>query len=376
MRFRPFFLAAALYAIPPVAVWLPATLNHSAVASTKLPLWHARELLFGMIPAAMAGFMLTAVPRWTGRPLAPRRAGTLLLPLWLAGRMGVLAAAFPLALAAIVAGNIAAAGDRRNAGPALLVVLFALAACLAYAGTPAPEAFGLRLGLASVAALQMILAGRIIPALTARHALLRTGETLRLRRRAVEWPAGTLAAAALAAWVVAPESSATLLLSLPAAATQAGRLALWQGQRVLRAPSVLALHLAYAWIPTGFVLLAWHIAQPARLGEVAAEHAWAVGGVAVLCLGIMSSMIRRHTGQAFTASPAATACYASGLLACVARLAAELAPSWRDPALLAAILLWSASYALFLRAFGGALLCAGSDMPRSRRAAVGQSVRR
>ena len=129
MPFRPFFLAAALYAIPPVALWLPAALGRGAAAG--LGFRHAEALLFGMIPVAMAGFMLTALPRWTGRALVPRHAGTLLLALWLAGRLGVLPAAMPLALAAIVGGNIAAARNARNAAPALLVALFAAGGCLA-----------------------------------------------------------------------------------------------------------------------------------------------------------------------------------------------------------------------------------------------------
>lgn len=369
LPFRRFFLAAALYASVPVAVWLPASLGGriGPIGATPLPLWHAQELLFGMMPAAMAGFLLTAVPRWTGRALAAPRAVALLLPLWLAGRIGAFAApaagaaltvAFLLLLAAIVAGSIAAARDQADAGPAVLVVLFALAGTIVRTDTAdaAAVAFGLRLGLAAVLALHMILAGRIIPALTAYYVRLQTGAALRLRHRTIERLSGGLAAAALAAWVAAPAQPPTLVLCLLAAVAHMVRLAGWQGWRVRRAAPVLALHVAYAWLPAGFLLLAWHIARPARLGELAAVHAWAVGGIAVLCLGIMSSMIRRHTGQAFVGSPVATACYASGLLAAVARLLAELAPAWRGATLLAAILLWIACYGLFLRGFGGALV--------------------
>ena len=353
MPFRPFFLAAALYAIPPVALWLPAALGRGAAA--PLAFRHAEALLFGMIPAAMAGFMLTALPRWTGRAVMPRRAGALLLALWLAGRLGVLPEAMPLVLAAIVAGNIIAAGNARNAAPALLVALFAAGGCLVR--VPGTAALGLRLGLAAAVALQMVLAGRIIPALTARHVLLRTGAVLRLRHSALEWPAAALAVAALTVWVAAPAAVTTALFAVAAAAGQAARLALWQGWRARRAPPVLALHLAYAWLPAGFLLAAWHIFRPARVSGLAAVHAWAIGGVAVLCLGIMSSMIRRHAGHPFASSAAATACYASGLLACIARLAVEpAAGGWRGATLLVAVLFWCASYTLFLGAFGRVLL--------------------
>ncbi len=348
MAFRPFFLLAALYAPLPVALWLPVALG--GMAGAGLARHHAEMLLFGMIPAAMAGFMLTALPRWTGGAVKPRRAAMLLLVLWLAGRLGVLPALMPVALAAIVAGNIVAARDVRNAGAALSVTLFAAGDVLLR--MPATAALGLRLGLAAVVALQMILAGRIIPALTARHILLRTGESPGLRNRRAEWLGTVPAVAALAAWVAEPACAATAWLSAAAVIGQTLRLVSWRGWRVWRTPPVLALHLAYAWLPAGFLLLAWQLADPVWPGPLAAVHAWAVGGVAVLCLGIMSSMIRRHTGRAFATSPAATACYATGLLAGVARLAMVLAPAVRGPALLTAILLWCSCYVLFLAAFG------------------------
>lgn len=357
LAFRPFFLAAALYAVAPVASWLRDALGRGAPEG--LAPWHAEALLFGMIAAGMAGFMLTAMPRWTGRAVVPRHAGTLLLALWLAGRIGVLPEAMPVALAAIVAGNIAAARDRRNAPVALLVALFAAGGCLVRVTAPETQALGLRLGLASVIGVQAVLAGRIVPALTARHVLLRTGAAPPPYRRVPEALVALLTGAALAAWVVAPDGGMTALLAVAAAAGQAVRLASWQGWRARHAPPALVLHAAYAWLPAGLLLLAWHIARPAALGEAAAVHAWAVGGIAVTCLGIMSSMIRRHVRRPFAASASATACYASGLLAGAARLGAELEPAWRSPFLLAAILFWIGSNLMFLWAFGDVLLPRG-----------------
>jgi uncharacterized protein involved in response to NO len=66
--FRPFFLLAGLVALGVIAPWI-AALHGAALSDGPLPLpqWHAHEMLAGFIGAAMSGFLLTAVPNWTGR---------------------------------------------------------------------------------------------------------------------------------------------------------------------------------------------------------------------------------------------------------------------------------------------------------------------
>ena len=65
--FRPFFLFGALWAALVVAIWLPMLGGSLAVPTALSPLeWHAHELVYGYVPAIVAGFLLTAVPNWTG----------------------------------------------------------------------------------------------------------------------------------------------------------------------------------------------------------------------------------------------------------------------------------------------------------------------
>src|SRR5690606_10444483 len=86
--FRPFFLAASLWAVVGVALWLLVFSGRIEIPTASAPLvWHAHEMLFGFVAAAVAGFMLTAVPNWTGRkPLSGLKLLGLFL-LWLAGRI-------------------------------------------------------------------------------------------------------------------------------------------------------------------------------------------------------------------------------------------------------------------------------------------------
>src|SRR5271169_5047710 len=89
--------------------------------------WHIHEMLFGFVIAAIAGFLLTAIPNWTGRP--PVNGGPLatLVGLWLLGRIVCLVSSltpvwltigadisFPALLVAIIAREIIAARNWRN----------------------------------------------------------------------------------------------------------------------------------------------------------------------------------------------------------------------------------------------------------------------
>ena len=90
--FRPFFLFGALFAALAIALWLPQFFGELTLPNIFAPpVWHAHEMLFGFVPAVVTGFLLTAIPNWTGRlPLQGNPLLALLLA-WLAGRIAVAA---------------------------------------------------------------------------------------------------------------------------------------------------------------------------------------------------------------------------------------------------------------------------------------------
>jgi len=60
------------------------------VASVLAPVdWHVHELLYGFLPAIVAGFLLTAIPNWTGRLPIQGTPLLVLFGVWVAGRVGV-----------------------------------------------------------------------------------------------------------------------------------------------------------------------------------------------------------------------------------------------------------------------------------------------
>lgn len=85
--FRPTFLAAGVAALLLVPTWVLIWAFGFSLPSRWPPtLWHAHEMVFGFVTAAIGGFLLTAVPSWTGRRGFAGMPLAVLTGLWLLGR--------------------------------------------------------------------------------------------------------------------------------------------------------------------------------------------------------------------------------------------------------------------------------------------------
>ena len=374
--FRPFFLGAGLWAAGAVALWLAQLAGWPALPSAFDPIaWHAHEMLFGYVTAVIAGFLLTAIPNWTGRlPVCGRQLGGL-FALWCAGRVAIgvsawigpapaaaLDLAFPAALCAVVLREIAAGGNWRNLPVAAIVAVLAASNGLVHLEVLglAPTQYlgadlGLRLGIAAVAVLIMLVGGRVVPSFT-RNWLAKRGEAVlprpfgRLDRLAV---AATVAAGL--AWTFAPEAPASGALALLAAALGGARLAGWRGHRTRAEPLVWVLHLGYAWLVAGFALLGAAVLVPA-LPQSAALHALTAGAMGTMTLAIMTRATLGHSGRALTAGPGTAAIYALVGAAALMRVLAPLTAL--DAALLFGLsgLAWIGAFALFVILYGPLLV--------------------
>ncbi|MDX1606055.1 MAG: NnrS family protein, partial [Candidatus Competibacterales bacterium] len=361
--FRSFFLLAALAGLGLIAGWL--ALLHG-LRWPGAPLdgsgWHAHEMLFGFGLAAVAGFLLTALAAWTGR--APVRGRTLggLVAAWLLGRLVLLAGnalpawlllpaalAFPLLLAATVTRELLAAGNQRNYPMAGMVALFALfdaLTLLAYLGLlpgarPAPI-----LALHLFLLLITLIGGRIIPAFSANWLRTVGARSLPVTHPALERLAPILTVAVgLAAglssepWLLAP-------LAAAAALTHGLRLVAWRGWTTRRNPLLLILHLGYAWLPIGYILLA--LAAAERIAPSAAVHAFAAGAMGGMILAVMPRVTLGHTGRPLTADGLTLALFAAVQTAALGRVGAILLPAVYQELLVFSGLCWIAAFALFL----------------------------
>ena len=367
--FRPFFLGAAVWAALDILIWLPQFLGLLQVPTHLTPLdWHVHEMLFGYVAASIAGFLLTAIPNWTGRlPVNGAPLAGLAL-LWLAGRLGLLVSAsigaavaaaidvlFLVVLAAVAAREIVAGRNWRNLRVLFVLVLLITGNVVFHAEVLLSGAadYGVRLSIAAVILLVSLIGGRIIPSFT--NNWLARNNPGRLPVPFSRYDAATLAASvlALASWIGWPGAGATGALLMVVGAMHAARLARWAGDRTLADRLVLVLHVAYAFIPVGFVLLgaaAFSAAVPATAGI----HAWTAGGIGLMTLAVMTRASLGHLRQPLAASPGTQAIYVLALIAALTRIAAAFGGP--PDLLLFAGAAWIAAFAGFVVAYGPALV--------------------
>lgn len=369
--FRPFFLGAALWAAAAMIVWALAIATGLEPAGGYGALsWHVHELLFGYVAAVVAGFLLTAVPNWTGRP--PVRGGLLLVLVgtWLAGRLALLSSGplglpvaaaveslFPVLLTTVVAREIMAAGNRRNlkvvalvGGLALLDILFHIEVI----GTGAAD-IALRGGIAVVIGLIMLIGGRIVPAFTRNWLLARGATALPAPFDRLEAVAVAVSGAALLAWVLAPDALVTAAALVVAGVAQALRLARWRGPATWREPLLLVLHAGYAFIPLGFLLVGASLLGDAVV-PTAALHAWTAGAIGVMTLAVMTRASLGHCGRALTASVPTRAIFLAILAAALLRVLAAVAPGASDLLVELSSIAWTFAFLGFVAAYGPMLL--------------------
>jgi uncharacterized protein involved in response to NO len=325
--------------------------------------WHRNALLFGTTPAILAGFLLTALPRWTKQPGVSPSTIRLLVATWMAARASsflsaaaglALAAVFVLSLTIVAARSVIASGDHRNLKVVALLSCFC-ASIVSIAATWHVE-LALRIAIASIVGLIAIIGGRVVPALTAAYAQKMSGRLVIRRSTHVEHAAAIATACALGGWAVAPQTRLTGVACATAAVCQLMRVAQWRGWQGRPPWSILTLHVGYCWIVVGFMLLAIHAFIPQSVAQGAGIHAWTIGGIGMMGLAIMASMIRKHSRHPFSDSVPATAAFISIALACLSRLMAETSVAYADLWIRMSAGLWIAAFGLFLVAFGGYLL--------------------
>lgn len=373
--FRPFFLLAGIWAILAMALWLGWLTGRIGAwplaggAFSALD-WHVHALLFGYVPAVVAGFLLTAVPNWTGRlpvvgwPLAG------LVALWLLGRIattvptampagGVVVAdlTFLAVFSGLIAREIVAGRNWRNLKVLVPLAVLLTGQALFHAETAhgmAAQGWGMRIALAATLFLILLIGGRIVPSFTRNWLVRHRPGPLPTAFSRFDALALAVAVAALTLWVLRPSAPESGVFALVAGILNALRLARWRGWRSLGEPLVAILHLGWAFVPLGFMLLALALLWPATLTMSAALHGWTTGAIGVMTLAVMTRATLGHSGHSLSAGAGTTALYALIALAALARVGAGLRPDW--PLAEVAALAWIAAFAAFVAIYGPLLM--------------------
>ncbi|MBX3705951.1 MAG: NnrS family protein [Pseudomonadales bacterium] len=342
LGFRPFYLAAPLFAAGALSAWL---LVYHGVWQPHMPLppvaWHAHEMLFGFAAAVIAGFLLTAARNWTGRETASGALLLALVLLWLTARvlnlvgpgpLGALVdAAFLPVCALVLAIPLWRARNRRNYFVVPLLIALGLVNLLhhgAYlagwsgSGGNALPTVAVNVAAGLIALLMTVIGGRVIPAFSA-------NAIPGLRPRVRPWVEYSVVGLMLllpvldlaGGWLFLPGGTLVALLVL-AASLQLVRLAGWQPWRTRGNALLAMLPLAYAWIPLYLLLRAAALENPAMASV--ALHALVVGAMASLMLAMMTRSALGHTGRALRAGSVELACFAAIQAAALVRVGGPL----------------------------------------------------
>jgi uncharacterized protein involved in response to NO len=373
--FRPFFFGAGVWAALAMTLWVPMLSGHLTMPTAFDPVsWHAHEFLFGYLTAVIAGFLLTAVPNWTGRlPIVGWPLGAL-FALWLIGRLAVgfsvhlppFAVALadlsmPVALAAVIGREIVAGKNWRN-----LIVLAMLGVLTlgngvfhveAARGDYAAQGYGLRIGLGAVIMMIAVIGGRIVPSFTRNWLVKRGPGRLPVPpMQRFDKVALLVLVAALLAWVFLPDHRVTGALLLVTGTLHTVRLTRWAGHRTLAEPLVAVLHVGYAFLPLGALAIAAGILAPGVIGMAAAQHLWMSGAAGLMTLAVMTRATLGHTGQTLTAGPGTVLIYAALVVAVLARFAAGIWLAQASVLHMVAGTAWILSFAGFAVVYGALLL--------------------
>jgi uncharacterized protein involved in response to NO len=366
--FRLFFLAAGLWALIAMVLWIGLLSGlwnfadrYGAIA------WHAHEFLFGYIGAVMTGFLLTAIPNWTGHLPLQGRPLLALFALWLAGRAAMLAtdaigigpaavvdSAYLIILTFVISREIITGSNWRNLRVAVLVALTALANIVFQSEVLIDHApaYGLRLAIAAIVLLIIVIGGRITPGFTSNWLARQGTDTRPAPLSRFDIGSIAIAAVALVAWIAAPDWYGTAALLLLMTLVQAARLSRWAGERTWREPILLVLHIGYAFVPLGALMLALSILWPQFMTASAALHGWTTGAMGIMTLAVMTRATLGHTGRDVVTLPSTIVIYVAIAGAALARLAAPLLPQLYYELLLAAGAAWLLAFGLFILVYG------------------------
>jgi uncharacterized protein involved in response to NO len=368
--FRPYFLGAALFASVALPAWILLLTGggDSKFLSTARE-WHVHEMVFGFLPAVITGFLLTAIPNWTGRSPVRGRELVLLFTLWLAGRlvmaipflMPLLSAtvegAFLVLVAAIVWREIAAGKSWSHAPIGGLISLYAGANILFHvlalsgAATDLPE----RMALALVMVLLALIGGRVTPNFT-RDFLAEQGMTEQPAPFSrVDGLSVVLVGIAAVAWIVQPQAMVTGWMLAGAGLVNLGRLLRWYGWVTWHEPLVLILHLGYGWLAISLFALGGAILG-FGLPTTDAMHALTTGAVGVMTMAIMTRASLGHTGRPKHAGPLTVCIYILVNLGAMLRVFGPSADLSTNLVLGLAAMSWSGAYLLFALVYGPFLL--------------------
>lgn len=364
LGFRPFFLLAGWSALILMLLW-NAIYKGEITSVNYFPgsLWHAHEMLLGYSAAVIAGFLLTAVRNWTGQETITGDKLAYLCMLWLYGRVvpfyagifpdafiALVDFAFMPALAWQVAKPILKTGQWRNMLFIVLLLVLALGNALIHAQLLGilsdSTGSGLQLLVATITVMILVIAGRVFPFFTERA----LPGMLAMRNQQLDLLAIAAAVAMFLLLIFGVSGTVLALAAVLAMLLNIMRVSGWYVQRIWYVPLLWVLYTGYGWIILGFALTA--LAAYSWIASDLAMHAFTLGGIGVLTLGMMARVSLGHTGRALKVTNAIAIAFCLLNSAVILRVLMPIA--WQGGIAIliyVATLMWLAAFALFVAVY-------------------------
>lgn len=375
MGFRPFFLGAGIFAVLSMALWSAIYLFRLPVTMESITIfeWHAHEMFYGYAVAVIAGFLLTSVRTWTRLPTAHGKVLLALFLLWAAARIlfffgtahirlaGFFDITFAACLSLLLTLRIVQAKQWKQLAIVGKVMLITACNIMFYLGAAGlmdhGVVWGIYGGLYIVLALILTMGRRVIPFFIERAA---GGDTELFNARWIDISSLVLFLAFAINEVFFGSQPLSAYLALFLFGVNAARLIGWHRTVIWKQSLLWSVYLSFWMITLGFLLTALrYFAAPLFAADpgLLAIHAFTVGGITVITLGMMARVSLGHTGNDVYRPPRSVAYALLAILLCaVVRVilpyfdlwSYEVLIGWSQALWIAAFLLFIASYAPLL----------------------------
>ncbi len=362
--FRPFFIVAGIWATLAVPFWILNYFGLLIVADNfDILLWHQHEMLYGFIAAAITGFILTAIPNWTGRlPIKNKPLGFLVF-LWIIGRIGFLTIPiigakvvalldlpFLIILVLVILREIVSGKNWRNLPVIILISLFTLGNILVHLqllDVIESAELGIRLSIFVLSILLALIGGRIVPSFTRNW--LSQNQVNRFPSRAGIFDKVCLVSLVVfvIAQIITPYHQLTSLLALLAGLLHGIRLIRWKVWLTLSEPLIWILHVGYMWLSVALVLIGL-AGLTDFVPYTSSYHALTIGAFSTMILGVMTRVSLGHTGRTLKATFGTTTIYVFITIASVLRVSESFLNDSRNLILSFSGIFWTLSFALFV----------------------------
>ncbi len=338
--FRPLFLCVGLAGVILITAWMLMLSGVWQSMTMAMPVvqWHAHEMLYGFVGAAMGGFLLAAVSKWTGRMPVSGKPLVLLVSFWLLGRCAVgfssmlpyplvilLDMLYGILLAVLIGREILASGNQRNIKVVVILALFSLFNLLFHFGVMFDSQYSemaIRGAMLQIAVMIALIGGRITPSFTGNYLRMKNpnDKQLPVQFNIADKVISILLGIAAVFWILLPENLVTGGLLIASGLGQWYRVSRWQGMKILSEPLLWILHMGFIWLGLGLVLLGLSVFGLVSVSG--GQHAIGIGAMASMILGVASRAALGHTQRALVAGRLMTISFTLIGVAALSRVAA------------------------------------------------------